>query len=96
MSITGDRYEGTFDGHKIELVRNNLSKTLNLLIDGDVVASEQRWLPKDITLHADFEHNGVKHSVVAHQHVKPIHGLPVGSDDSIEIDGKPLSLTKTK
>ena len=71
MSITGDRYEGTFDGHKIELVRNNLSKTLNLLIDGAVVASEHRWLPKDITLHADFEHEGVKHVVVAHQHSSP-------------------------
>ena len=34
MGITGDRYEGTFDGHKIELVRNNWNKTRNLLIDG--------------------------------------------------------------
>lgn len=96
MAITGDRYEGTFDGHKIELVRNNVDKTLNLLIDGSVVASEHRWLPKDITLTAEIEHNGVKNKVVAHQHVKPILGLPIGSDDSIEIDGKPLSLVKSK
>ena len=96
MGIMGDRYEGSFDGHKIELVRNNLNKTLNLLIDGAVVASEQRWLPKDITLRADFEHKGVKHAVVAHQHLKPILGLPIDCDDSIEIDGKPLPLTKVK
>ena len=94
MSITGDRYEGTFDGHTIALVRNNLTKTLNLLIDGVVVASEQRWLPKEITLHAEFEHKGVKHDVVAYQHLKPILGLPIATDDSIEIDGKPLPLTK--
>ena len=96
MAISGDRYQGTFDGHKIELVRNNLDKTLNLVIDGTVVASEHRWLPKDITLHAEFEHNGAKHSVVAHQHLKPILGLPIATDDSIEIDGKALPLTKVK
>lgn len=96
MAIMGDRYEGMFDGHRIELVRNNLDKTLNLLIDGAVVASERRWFPKDITLHAEFEHAGVKHSVVAHQHLKPILGLPIDTDDSIEIDGKALPLTKTK
>lgn len=96
MGIMGDRYEGTFDGHKVELVRNNLSKTLSLLIDGAVVASERRWVPKDIALHAEFEHEGVTHAVVAQQHVKPISGLPVDTDDSIEIDGKPLPLTKMK
>ena len=96
MGITGDRYEGTFDGHDIALVRNNWDKTLNLLIDGRVVASEQRWIPKEITLHAEFEHEGVKHTVVAHQHLKPILGLPIDTDDSIEIDGKPLPLKKTK
>jgi hypothetical protein len=96
MGITGDRYEGTFEGHKIELVRNNWDKTLNLLVDGVVVASEHRWVPKDITLHAEFEHEGVHHSVVAHQHLKPLLGLPIDTDDSIEIDGKPLPLTKTK
>jgi hypothetical protein len=77
-------------------VRNNLSKTLTLLIDGVVVASEHRWLPKDITLHAEFEHKGAHHVVVAHQHLKPILGLPIATDDSIELDGKPLPLTKVK
>ncbi len=96
MTISGDRYVGTFDGHKIELVRNNLDKTLNFVIDGTVVASEHRWLPKDIALHAEFEHKGAKHTVVAHQHLKPILGLPIATDDCIEIDGKPLPLTKVE
>ncbi len=96
MGIMGDRYEGTYEGHKIELVRNHIDKTLNLVIDGAVVASEHRWLPKDITLHADFEHKGTKHTVVAHQHLKPILGLPIATDDSIEIDGTALPLTKVK
>jgi hypothetical protein len=93
MGILGDRYEGSFEGHKIELVRNNVTKTLNLLIDGEVVAHEQRWLPKDITLVAEFTHKGKTHKVVAHQHLKPI---VVDTDDSIEVDGTPLHLTKVK
>jgi hypothetical protein len=96
MAITGDRYEGTFGGHKIELVRNNWNKTLNLLIDGVVVASERRWLPKDITLRAELEHEGVKHAVVAYQVLKPIGGLPIDTHDTIEVDGQLLPLTKTK
>ena len=31
-----------------------------------------------------------------YQHLKPILGLPIATDDSIEIDGKALPLTKTK
>ncbi len=96
MGMLVDRYEGTYEGHKIELVRNAVTKTLKLLIDGAVVASEHIWLPEDITLRAEFEHKGAHHTVVAHQHVKPIVGLPIGNDDSIEIDGKPLPLTKVK
>ena len=96
MAITGDRYEGTFDGHKVELVRNNWDKTLKLLIDGAEVASEQLWVPKDMTLHAEFEHAGQEHTVVAHQELKKILGLPIDHHDSIEIDGKPLALRKTK
>jgi hypothetical protein len=30
----GDRYEGTYEGHEIELVRNNVNKTLELLPTG--------------------------------------------------------------
>lgn len=95
MGVTGDRYEGTFDGNRIELVRNNLDKTLSLSVNGVVVASETRWLPRDITLQAEFEHQGRLHRVVAHQQVRPLFGLPLATDDSIEIDGTPLPLMKT-
>ncbi len=96
MGITGDRYEGDFAGHKIELVRDNLQKTLALVIDGSKVAWESRILPHDITLKGEFEHKGAKHTVVAHSTVKKILGLPLDADDGIEIDGKPLPLRKTK
>lgn len=91
MSITGDQYIGDYKGRKIELVRNNWNKTLKLLIDGETVAQESRVLPHDITLTAEFEHDGVRHAVVAKS---TAHFL--STDDSVEIDGKPLTLTKTK
>jgi hypothetical protein len=96
MGILGDRYVGELDGHSIELVRDNVKKTLSLLIDQNTVAWESRVLPHDITLTGEFEHNGVKHSVVAHSTVKKILGLPLDADDGIEIDGKPLPLRKAK
>lgn len=97
MGIMGDRYEGMFDGHRIELVRDNVEKKLTLLIDGKGAAWESRVLPHDITLNGEFEHNGAKHTVVAHSTVKRLLGiLPYDTDDSIEIDGKALPLTKTK
>jgi len=96
MGMLGDRYQGSFDGRQIELVRNNLDKTLSRLIDGAVVAAEHRWLPKDITLHAEFEHAGVKHTAVARQYLKKLLGLPIDDDDSIEIDGRSLPVTKTQ
>ncbi len=89
MGILGDRYAGMYEGHTIMIVRDNLSKTLVLLIDGVRVASEDRAIPHDITLTATFEHAGVTHRVVGRSIVK---GL--SATDSIEIDGKPLSITK--
>ena len=91
MSITGDRYVGEFEGRKIELVRNNWNKTLKLLVDGETVAQESRILPHDILLTAEFEHEGVRHAVVA----KSVEHF-LSTDDSVEIDGKPLPITKTK
>lgn len=91
MSITGDRYVGTYEGHAIELVRNNWNKTLSLLIDGEVVATESRILPHDITLTAELAHNGVRHTVVA---AALVRGL--SSDDAIEVDGEPLPVTKVQ
>jgi len=87
----GDRYVGTYKGHTIELVRNNLNKTLKLLLDGQEVASESRILPHDILLTATLEHNGEEHTVTAKSIVK----FP-STEDTIEIDGQTLRLTKTK
>jgi hypothetical protein len=91
MSLTGDRYVGTYEGHTIELVRNNWNKTLKLLIDGQEVACESRTLPHDILLSGTLEHNGVQHTVVA----KSIVHFP-STEDTIEIDGQTLPLTKMK
>jgi hypothetical protein len=92
MALTGDRYVGTFEGHTIELVRNNWNKTLRLLIDGQEVASESCMLPHRITLTGAVEHGGVQHAVVAHS--VPDHLL--WTKATVEVDGQPLSLTKTE
>lgn len=89
MGIMGDRYCGTYEGHTVELVRDNLVKKLKLVIDGVEVAHEDRGVPHNITLTATLEHAGVSHRVVARSIVK---GL--STHDSIEIDGAPLSLAK--
>jgi hypothetical protein len=92
MAITGDRYVGTYEGHPIELIRNNWNKTLKLLIDGNEVASESCLLPGRIVLTATLEHNGVRHAVVA----KSVPRYLLWTTDTIEIDGNELALTKTK
>jgi hypothetical protein len=96
MGIIGDRYESTFEGHRIELVRDNLAKTLALVIDGAVVASESRTLPHEIELVGALEHEGVNHTVIARSTVKSVLGLPLDADDQIEIDGKPVPLQRTR
>ncbi len=63
MGLTGDRYIGTYEGHTIELIRNNWTKRLKLLIDGEVVASKSCDLPRNITLMAVLEHDGIPHAV---------------------------------
>ena len=89
MILTGDRYVGKYEGYTIEIVRNNWNKTLKLLIDGQEVARESRTLPHNIFLTATLEHNGIQHTIVA----KSIVHFPT-TEDSIEIDGQPLPLTK--
>ncbi|MBD1913206.1 MULTISPECIES: hypothetical protein [unclassified Leptolyngbya] len=91
MAITGDHYIGTYEGHSIELVRNNWNKTLKLLIDGKEVASKSRILPHDITLEGSLEHDGVQHTVTAKV---VVHFL--SSEDTVEVDGNKLPLTKAK
>lgn len=92
MAITGDRYVGSFAGHTIELVRDNWVKTLALLIDGREVARASRVWPRDITLEGTLQHDGTTHTVVARSLVRSFFW----ADDAIEVDGQPLSVTKTK
>lgn len=95
MGPVGDRYRAQFEGHRLELVRDNVAKTLSLLVDGEVVDSRRRWWPRDLALHAELEVDGVVHRVEAHQHVVNVAGWPVSTQDSIEVDGVPLTLTVT-
>jgi hypothetical protein len=91
MGLTGDRYVSTYQGHTIELLRNNWIKTLKLLIDGKVVSSSSQILPHDVTLTGALEHGGIRHSVV----VRSMIHFP-WTEDVVELDGMPLTLTKTK
>jgi hypothetical protein len=91
MAITGDHYIGTYEGHSVELVRNNWHKTLTLLIDGHEVARELCALPHTITLNGAFEHEGTRHTVVA----KSVSHFPSAAD-TIEVDGAALPLARAK
>jgi len=91
MGITKDRYIATYEAHTIEIISNNWDKTLNLLIDGNKVASASRFLPHDITLTNTFEYAGVQHTVV----VKSVVHFP-STDVTLEIDSKGIILTKTE
>jgi hypothetical protein len=88
MPLFGDQYTGTYEGHTLELVRNNWDKTLKLLIDGEVVASTSCHLPRTISLSGCLEHKGVRHKVMA----KSIPHHIIFATDTIEIDGHELNL----
>ena len=79
----------SFQGHKIELIRDNLAKTLKLVIDGVEVASQPRAMQHDITLTATLVHEGVSHRVVA----RSIVGRTTSG--TVVIDGAPLTIVKT-
>lgn len=91
MAITGDHLVGVYEGHLIELVRNNWNKTLSLLIDGKEAASASRALPHEIKLTGTFVDNGVEYLVEALS--KP-HLLT--ANDTITVNGKELTLEKKK
>jgi hypothetical protein len=93
MSLSGDRYRTEHAGHRIELVRDNVAKTLSLLVDDEVVASKRRWWPRDLELHAALEVDGVAHTLAAYEHVVMVVGWPTRTLDSIELDGVALPLT---
>ena len=97
MGITGDRFEGTFDQHKIELVRTNIDKQVVVLVDGQQVASESVALPHEWEKRKEFEVGGHKHTLVAHSTLKKLFGvIPIDNLYTIEIDGHEVALTKTK
>jgi len=88
MGLFGDRYVGEFEGHTIELLRNNWTKTLKLFIDGEEAAGDTCHLPVAITLTATLENDGVAHEVVA----RAIPHSVIFTRDTIEIDGQELPL----
>jgi hypothetical protein len=92
MAITGDRYVGSYQGHKIELVRDNWVKTLTLLIDGREAASESCMIPKRIILNGVLDLDGGQVAVVA----KSIPRRFFWATDTIEIDGQLLDVAKSK
>jgi hypothetical protein len=92
MALTGDRYVGKFEGHTLEFVRDNWNKTLRLLIDGEEVARGSCVLPGRVTLTGEVEHDGVRHAVVAQSVPRRI----LWTTDTIDVDGQPLTLTKTR
>jgi hypothetical protein len=92
MAITGDRYVGEFEGHTIELVRNNWVHVLTLLIDGAEVARASCHVPRRITLSGTLNHGGRGHDVVA----KSVPRYFFWATDTVEVDGNELPLTKTK
>jgi hypothetical protein len=96
MAITGDRYVGDFEGHVIELVRNNWTKVFSLVVDGQVVAKERCDLPHNIELRFAFEMSGEAHELIGFSHVKKVLGLPLDADDGVLIDGRVLPLVKVK
>jgi len=91
MGLTGDRYEGSFKGHTIEVVRNEWVKTLKVLIDGKVAASKFCPIPRNVTLNATLEDGPNHHTVF----VKSVIRFPF-YEDTVEVDGQPIFLTKTK
>jgi hypothetical protein len=92
MALTGDHYVGKYQGHAIELIRNNWNKTLKLLIDGQEVARTSCMFPGSFTLTGTLEHNGVQHAVVA----SSVPHRLVLSKDTIAVDGSDLPLTYEK
>jgi hypothetical protein len=92
MALTGDYYVGEYEGHTVELIRNNWNKTLMLLIDGEEAVSKSCMFPGHHTLTATVEHNGVRHSVVA----RSVPYRLVFTKDGVELDGTELPITYEK
>jgi hypothetical protein len=89
MALTGNSFTAKYEGHTIELVRNNWNKTLKLVIDGEDVARESCLLPGRLTLRGALEHNGGAHAVVA----TSIPRRFVFIKETIAVDGSELPIT---
>ncbi len=95
MGLLGDRFEGSFGAHKVEVVRTNLDKQVVVSVDGKEIARESVALPHAWDQTKEFECDGKKHTLAAHSVVKKLFGiLPIDNDYSVEIDGASVALTK--
>ena len=92
MALTGDEYVGEYEGHQLRLIRDNWVKTVTLFIDGQEISSASCALPHNILLKGVLEHNGAQHQIEAKSMVDRL----IFTIDSIEVDGQPITLTKTK
>jgi hypothetical protein len=92
MGLTGDCRVGHYEGHNIELVRNNWNKTLKLVIDGQEVERESCMFPGARTLIGSVDHERVRHLVVA----TSVPDRLVRNKDSISVDGAELQLSSQK
>jgi hypothetical protein len=95
MALMGDRFEGSFEKHKVEVVRTNIDKQVVVSVDGMEIARESVALPHKWDQVKEFECDGKKHTLAAHSVVKKLLGIvPIDNEYSIEIDGNPVALTK--
>jgi hypothetical protein len=90
MALTGECYVGVYEGHTVELIRNNWVKTLSLWLDGRRVAWAMTIWPRKVTLTGTLEHDGIARAVVARAVPRRI----LWSTVTVEADGKALALTK--
>ena len=80
-----------FERGVVDLVRNEWTKVLKLLIDGNVVARKFCPFPGSVTLTATIDEGKRKYEVVVKSEIRfPFY------HDTIEVDGRLLELTKTK
>lgn len=95
MGLMGDRFEGKFEKHTIEVVRTNIDKQVVVSVDGREIARESVALPHQWDQKKEFDCDGTKHVLLAHSVLKKLFGVvPIDNVYSVEIDGNPVALTK--
>jgi hypothetical protein len=97
MGVMGDCYEGSFDGHTVQVVRSNVDKQVVVLVNGWEIARESVVLPHQWEQKKEFEVDGYKHTLVAHSVYKKLFRVvPIDNVYTVEIDGKTVELKKTQ